>query len=37
MNYVGTMDEYEVLDEFEQAQEMCNEVPVDRTDDELIN
>ena len=25
---VGTMDEYEVLDEFEEAQEMCN-IPVD--------
>ena len=24
----GTMDEYEVLDEFEEAQEMCN-IPVD--------
>ena len=36
MNYIGTMDEYEVLDEFEEAQEMCNEVPVDRTGDGLI-
>jgi len=36
MNYIGTMDEYEVLDEFEEAQEMCNEVPADRTDDGLI-
>ena len=25
---VGTMDEYEVLDEFEEAQEMCS-IPVD--------
>ena len=24
----GSMDEYEVLDEFEEAQEMCN-IPVD--------
>ena len=30
------MDEYEILDEFEEAQEMCNEVPADRTDDGLI-
>ena len=37
MLYIGTLDEYEVLDEFEDAQEMCNEVPVDRTDNELIS
>ena len=30
MNYVGTMDEYEVLDEFEEAQEMCS-IPVEAT------
>ena len=36
MVYIGTLDEYEVLDEFEDAQEMCNDVPADRTDDGLI-
>ena len=25
---MGTMDEYEILDEFEEAQEMCS-IPVD--------